>query len=125
MACCALRKGKKQLMIAPLFLSMVVLLGGGLLLLLLSLVGVVSVSWRRRRDRAFKTIKQLLTGLSEKMLNDPFIFDSTVRCRVSGRLLSWSSPVAGLVYKYFNLILFGILLAASGLLIGGLAQAFS
>ncbi len=125
MACCALKKGKKQLMIAPLLLSLAVLLGGGLLILLLSLAGLVSTSWRRRRDRALKTVKQLLAGLGDKMLNDPFIFDSTVRCRVSGRLLSWSSPVAGLVYKYFNLILFSILLAASGILIGGLAQALS
>jgi len=125
MGCCALKKGEKQLMVFPLLILLAVLLFGGLFVMVLTLTGIFSSAWRRRRDRALKTIRILLASLFDKMLNQPFIFDSTVRCRVSGRLLSWSSPVAGLVYKYFNLIVFGIILTASGLLIGGLAQFFS
>jgi hypothetical protein len=120
MACCALRKRKKQLMILPLVLLAIVGVVGGLMIGLFSLAGLVSPRFARRRDRARRTVKQLADGLKDRILNEPFLFDSTVRCKVSGRLMGYSSPLAGLVFKYFNLIVFSAAVGSLAVVVGGL-----
>jgi len=120
MACCALRKRKKQLMILPLGLLALVYLVGGLAIGLFALGGLASPHFARRRDRARKTVKQLSDGLKDRILNEPFLFDSTVRCKVSGRLMGYSSPLAGLVFKYFNLIVLGAVAGSLAVFVGGL-----
>jgi len=120
MACCALRKRKKQLMILPVFLFLLVGAFGGLLIGILTVGSLFSRSIATKKLRALKTFKQLESGLIDKILNEPFLFDSATRCRVSGRLMGLSSWLAGVVYKYFNLIVFGALILTCFLIIEGL-----
>jgi len=120
MACCALRKRKKQLMVVPLGLLTAVTLVGGLAIGFFALAGLVSRGFARRRDRARKTVKQLTDGLKDRILNEPFLFDSTVRCKVSGRLMGYSTPLAGLVFKYFNILVFAATAASAAIVVGGL-----
>lgn len=120
MACCALRKRKKQMMIVPLGLLTAVTVVGGLLIGLFALAGLVSRGFARRRDRARKTVKQLRDGLKDRILNEPFLFDATVRCKVSGRLMGTSTRLAGLVFKYFNILVFAGTAASAAIIAGGL-----
>jgi Flp pilus assembly protein TadB len=125
MACCALRKRKKQLMVVPLGLLTAVYVVGGLLIGLFALAGLVSRGVARRRDRARRTVKQLTDGLKDRILNEPFLFDSTVRCKVSGRLMGRSTRLAGLVFKYFNLLVFAGAAASVAIVVGGFFLAAS
>jgi len=125
MACCALRKRKKQLMIIPLGLLTAVYLIGGLMIGLFALAGLVSRGFARRRDRARKTVKQLTDGLKDRILNEPFLFDSTVRCKVSGRLMGYSTPLAGLVFKYFNLLVFAATVGSTAIIVASLVLVVS
>ena len=110
MACCALKKQKKQLMILPVFLFVLSVIFGGSLILCLSLGGVFSRNLAGKRDRALRLLKELLRGLRTKILNQPFLFDSSVRCKISGRMMRRSTLLAGAVYRYFNLIVLAVLL---------------
>ena len=125
MACCALRKKKKQLMIVPVSLLLIVSLFGGIAVGLFTLGGLFSKGFARKRDRARKTMKQLTDGLKDRILNEPFLFDSTVRCKVSGRLMSHSTPLAGLVFKYFNVIVFSAVVGSASLVVGSLVLVVS
>lgn len=110
MACCALKKQKKQLMIVPVFLFVLSLVIGGALVLCLSLGGLFSRALAEKRDRALRLLKELLGGLRTKILNEPFLFDSSLRCKISGRMMRRSTVLAGAVYRYFNLIVLVILI---------------
>ncbi|MGD8537081.1 MAG: hypothetical protein PVI66_00035 [Candidatus Aminicenantes bacterium] len=110
MACCALKKQKKQLMILPVFLFFLSVMFGGSLILCLSLGGVFSRNLAGKRDKAQGLLKELLRGLKTKILNQPFLFDSSVRCKISGRMMRRSTLLAGAVYRYFNLIVLAVLL---------------
>ena len=110
MACCALKKQKKQLMIVPVFLFILSLIIGGAIILCLSLGGVFSRTLAEKGDRALRLLKDLLRGLRTKILNEPFLFDSSLRCKISGRIMQRSTVLAGAVYRYFNLIVLAILL---------------
>lgn len=125
MACCALRKRKKQFMIVPLGLLTAVYIVGGIMIGLFALGGTVSKSLVRKRDRTRKTVGQLTGGLKDRILNEPFLFDSTVRCRVSGRIMGYSTPLAGLVFKYFNLLVFAGVAVSAAAVIGSLALVMS
>lgn len=125
MACCALRKKKKQLMIVPVTLLLIVGLFGGIAVGLYALGGLVSKTFARRRDRTRKTMKQLTDGLKDRILNEPFLFDSTIRCKVSGRLMGYSTPLAGLVFKYFNIIVFTAFVGSAALVVGSLVLVMS
>ncbi len=118
-------KEEKQLMIVPVTLLLIVGLFGGIAVGFYSLGGLVSKGFARRRDRARKTMKQLTDGLKDRILNEPFLFDSTVRCKVSGRLMGYSTPLAGLVFKYFNLIVFGTVVGSAALFVGSLVLVIS
>jgi hypothetical protein len=120
MACCALRKRKKQLMILPVALFLLVGVFGGLLIGILTMGSLFSRSIAAKRTKTLNTFKQLESGLIDKILNEPFLFDAATRCKVSGRLMSFSSSFAGAVYKYFNLIVFGALAFTLFLIIEGL-----
>lgn len=120
MPCCALRKRKKHLMFFPFLLFFLVFIFGGFLVGLFALGGMVSAPLAAKRDRTFTATKRLLNGLTERILHEPFLFDSTVRCRVSGRLMHFSGGLAGAVYKYFNVILLGTIILSLCLLIQGL-----
>ena len=121
MACCALRKRKKQFMIVPLGLLISVYLVGGFAIGLFALGGTVSKSFARRRNQARKTVAQLTGGLKDRVLNEPFLFDSTVRCRISGRIMGYSTLLAGFVFKYFNLIVFAGVAVSTAAVFGSLA----
>jgi hypothetical protein len=120
MACCALRKRKKQLMILPVALFLLVGAFGGLLIGILTMGSLFSRRIAAKRNKTLNTFKQLENGLIDKILNEPFLFDAATRCKVSGRLMNFSSSLAGAVYKYFNLIVFGTLILTFFLLIEGL-----
>ncbi len=106
-------------MIVPLVLFLGVGTLGGLFVLLLTLGSWFSPSLQVRKRRALKTLRQLESGLADRILNEPFLFDSTTRCKVAGRLMNISSGLAGAVYKYFNLIVFGSLVLACLLIFEG------
>jgi len=112
MACCALKKRKKQWMILPIILFILVGTLGGFLIALLSVGGLFSHNLNSRKNKAIRSYKQLEKGLMDRILNEPFLFDSATRCRVSSRLMDFSAFLAGAVYKYFNLIVFGTLAVA-------------
>lgn len=119
MACCALKKQKKQLLIFPIILFILSVAIGGSIVILLSLGGLFSRSLAEKRTRSWNFLKKLLKGLTTKILDQPFLFDSRVRCKVSGRMMRFSTPMAGAVYKYFNLIILtALLLSIFGLFQG-------
>lgn len=99
-------------MILPLILFILTLCMGGSLVLLLSLGGLFSRSLAEKRNKAWNLLRELLKGLTSKILDQPFLLDSAVRCKISGKMMRFSTPLAGAVYKYFNLILFTALLLA-------------
>jgi len=115
-----LRKRKKQLMILPVILFLTVGVFGGFLIALLTAGSLFSRSIAAKKNKAIKTFKHLERGLIDKILNEPFLFDAATRCKVSGRLMSFSSSFAGAIYKYFNLIVFGTLILTFLLIIKGL-----
>jgi hypothetical protein len=110
MACCALKKQKKQLMILPVFLFLASMVIGGSIVLLLSMGGLFSRTLAEKRDRAWDLLKELLRGLKTKILDQPFLFDSSLRCKISGKMMRHSTLLAGAVYRYFNLIVLAVLL---------------
>ena len=97
-------------MIFPLLLFVTSSIIGGMLLLVLALGGLFVSALAERRIKAQNLLKELLKGLRTKILDQPFLFDSSLRCKVSGRMMPFSTPVAGTVYKYFNLIILAMLL---------------
>ena len=107
MACCALKKQKKQLLIIPLILFLFTTVLGAFFVSILSIPGLFSARIRLKRNKSVNFFKDLLTGLSQKILYEPFLFDSVYRSKLSGKLMSISSRMAGKTYKYFNLILLG------------------
>lgn len=110
MACCALKKQKKQLMILPVFLFLLIMVIGGSIVLLLSLGGLFSRRLAEKRGRVRHVLDELLMGLKTKILNEPFLFDSSLRCKISGKMMRRSTLLAGAVYRYFNLIVLAVLL---------------
>jgi len=110
MACCALKKQKKQLMILPVFLFLLSIIFGGSIILFLSLGGLFSRRLTEKRDRVWDLLQELLRGLKTKILGQPFLFDSSLRCKISGKMMRRSTLLAGAVYRYFNLIVLAILI---------------
>jgi ABC-type transport system involved in multi-copper enzyme maturation permease subunit len=110
MACCALKKQKKQLMILPVFLFLLSIIFGGSIILFLSLGGLFSRRLAEKRDRAWDLLQELLRGLKTKILGQPFLFDSNLRCKISGKMMRRSTLLAGAVYRYFNLIVLAVLI---------------
>jgi ABC-type transport system involved in multi-copper enzyme maturation permease subunit len=110
MACCALKKQKKQLMILPVFLFLLSIILGGSIILFLSIGGLFSRKLAEKRDRAWDLLKELIKGLKTKILGQPFLFDSSLRCKISGKMMRRSTLLAGAVYRYFNLIVLAVLL---------------
>lgn len=97
-------------MILPVVLFLLSAVFGGVFVLCLSMGGVFSRTLAEKRDRALHLLKELLRGLKTKILNQPFLFDSSLRCKISGRMMRRSTLLAGAVYRYFNLIVLAILL---------------
>ena len=109
MACCALKKQKKQLLIFPVFLLTVTFIFSVIVITPLLIAGVFIHEVREKRDRSFKLFMELIKGLINRILNEPFLFESTIRCKISGKMMKLSNRMAGVVYKYFNLILLSFL----------------
>jgi len=107
MACCALKKQKKRLIFFPVTLFIIIGAFSGIFIVFLSIGALFSRKAVEKRKKAARTLSQLLKGLTERILQEPFIFDSSVRCKISGKLMNFSTPVAGNVYKYFNLFVLG------------------
>ena len=112
MACCALKKQKKQILVFPVLLLLFTFIIGLTAILFLSVFGLLLRNVREKRNRTLKLFRDLLRGLINRILNEPFIFDSSFRCRISGKLMRFSNRMAGAVYKYFNLILLAFLVFA-------------
>jgi hypothetical protein len=120
MACCALKKQKKQWMIIPLLLFLLVGSLGGLYVVLLSIFSLGFHNLKIRRDKSLNTLKELMKGLSDKILHEPFLFDPKIRCQISGRMMHFSAPFAAGVYKYFNIGILALILVSIWLLGVGL-----
>jgi len=112
MACCALKKQKKQLLILPLILFLLSMIFGGIIILFLSMGGLFSRRLAEKRDRAWDLRGELLRGLRTRILSQPFLFDSGLRCKLSGKMMQRSTLLAGAIYRYFNLIVLAVLLFA-------------
>jgi hypothetical protein len=110
MACCALKKQKKQLIILPVFLFFMSSIIGGSIILILFFGGLFSQTLAEKKHRSAIFLNELLIGLKNRILDQPFLFDSSVRCKVSGRLMRRYPQLAGTVYRYFNLIVLAVLL---------------
>ena len=110
MACCALKKQKKQLIILPVFLFLMSSIIGGSVITILFFGGFFSHTMAEKKHRSVIFLNELLRGLKNRILDQPFLFDSSVRCRVSGKLMRRYPQLAGTVYKYFNLIVLAVLL---------------
>ena len=106
-------------MILPVLLFLLSLVIGGALVLLLSVGGLFSRILAEKRDRFLHLLKELLGGLKRQILNQPFLFDSSLRCKISGRMMRRSTVLAGAVYRYFNLIVLAILLLSLFSLVQG------
>ena len=105
MACCALKKEKKQLMVFSIILLVILLGVGGSILLILSIFSLLSKNIAEKRNNFFKFFKILLKGLKDKILYKPFIVDCSTKSKLTGKIMKVSDPMAGLVFKYFNIIL--------------------
>lgn len=111
MACCALKKQKRQWLIFSLLLFILTSITAGITLLCLEIGALILPRWKIKKKKAASFFLQLLRGLTEKMLGAPFLFSSNFRCQLSGRLMSLSPAVAGMVYRYFNLIVLSFISA--------------
>ena len=120
MACCALKKQRKQWMIVPLLLFLLVGSLGGLYVVLLSIFSLGFRNLKIRRDKSLNTLKELMKGLTDKILHEPFLFDPKIRCQLSGRIMHFSAPFAARVYKYFNIGILAFILVSIWLLRLGL-----
>ncbi len=60
---------------------------------------------RKSREFALALLRSWRESARE-VLDTPFLFDSSLRCRVSGRLYARSEALAGAAYRYFNLGVF-------------------
>lgn len=106
MACCALKKQKKQFLVFSILLLIITSIIGGLVVTFLYIASIFSRNIVEKRNESVKFFKKLIGGLNNKILNEPFLFNSSVRCKISGKIMKLSNPVAGTVYKYFNLFIF-------------------
>jgi hypothetical protein len=105
MACCALKKEKKQLMVTSIVLLAILLCIGSIILLLLTILGFLSKNILEKRNNFYKLFKNLIKGLKDKILYKPFIVGCATKSKLTGKIMKISSPMAGMVFKYFNLIL--------------------
>jgi len=110
MNCCTIKREKKQTLITTLFIFLLSAGLGGLALLVAVLGSLFSRGWKEKKRRVSNFLKVLLHGLSGKMMDQPFLFSSHLRCKISGKIMHISTPLAGAFYKYFNFIVFGLLL---------------
>lgn len=99
-------------MILPIFLFLVSSVIGGSVVLILSVGGLFSPTLAAKGARTWRFLKDLLTGLKTRILDQPFLFDSSLRCKISGKLMRHSTLLAGAVYRYFNLIILVTLLVS-------------
>lgn len=109
MACCAAKKQKKQFLIFSLLLFFLTAVSAIIILTPLSFGAFFSSSIKEKKKRSYKFFATLLKGLWERMLTAPFLLGSNVRCRLSGRLILVSPALAGFIYRFFNLIVLGLL----------------
>ncbi|MFW6161046.1 MAG: hypothetical protein ACOC57_07890 [Acidobacteriota bacterium] len=109
MACCAAKKQKKQFLIFSLLLFIVTAVSAVIFLIPLSVGALFSSSLGEKKRRGQKSFATLLKGLWDKILTAPFLLGSDVRCRLSGRLITISPALAGFFYRFFNLIILGLL----------------
>lgn len=122
MACCALKKEKKQLMVFSVVLYIILFAVGGAILTLLAVLGLFSTGLRAKRDGFYNTYRTLLKGLKDKILYKPFIVGCSTKSRLTGKLMKFSDPLAGMVFKYFNLILLSVIALSAYLVYVGYQQ---
>jgi len=111
MACCGQGEtGKGKRLPFPLALLAVVVLSG-LSALLLAIVALVTPFSREARTQfapLARGCRDFLAGSYGRSLDQPFLVDGTVRCRLSGRLYPASGVLAGWLYRYFNFVVLGL-----------------
>jgi hypothetical protein len=84
----------------------------------ITLLSPMSASLRRQRGPFILAVRESLRRRTDELLDTPFLLDGRHRCRISSALYNSSDTLAGAVYRYFNLVLFGAVcvLLASGVL---------
>lgn len=82
-----------------------------LFLFLVHLAALVSAEARRQAPALREAVAGDLSRSFSDVLDTPFLVDGRHRCRLSGRLYPVSETLAGGLYRYFNLLVFGALVA--------------
>jgi|GEM_PF-1548213 len=111
MACCGMKREKGR----P-FLAQVLFLGAAALAFALAVVvvHVLAPFLRSARDGRVPLARagwSFLGRTGARALDTPFLVDPLLRCRVSGRAYPLSATLAGLCYRYFNVLLLAALCA--------------
>lgn len=133
MACCTARRVSGRAWdgdVKPAgFLRELVLLAGGTLLGALGIAMILllwpfSIRARRQRRRFVAAVTDSLERRAGRVLDAPFLVGPSGRCRASSSLYPVSRRLSGVVFRYFNLLLFaGILASLAALGAAGLAFA--
>lgn len=93
---------------------------GGLGIVLITALAAVSPWARRQRGRFSVTVRDSLKRSGERVLDAPFLVGPAARCRVSSHLYRVHAPLAGFVFRWFNLlVLAGSVAAIAGLGVAG------
>lgn len=104
MGCCSVRRRRGRTLIVPAVSWIIVAIAGGAILSVLAVASLAVPALREQRRRFWKEYVSLERGLARRLLDDPFLFNSEIRARWSGRVMRRSPALGGWVYRYFNVL---------------------
>lgn len=104
MGCCSVRRQRGRTLIVPAVSWIMVAIAGGAILSALTIASLAGPAARERRRRFWKEYVSIERGLARRLLDDPFLFNSEVRSRWSGRIMRRSPALGGWVYRNFNVL---------------------
>ncbi|HUT02996.1 MAG TPA: hypothetical protein VM163_03810 [bacterium] len=93
---------------------------GGIALLLLGSLGLFSRRFRFWAETLWTVLSVSVPRMFHELLNDSYFWRPDLKCVVSGKLFRFSPAFSGIVFKYFNLIVLGVLFGFVALLIGAI-----
>ena len=125
MACCGLSgKGMTSMLGLLVFVMLSVLLGG-LGVGALGLLGVFSKRFRFWARTLSTVLSVSVPRMFNELLNDSYFWRPDLKCVVSGKLFGFSPAFSGFIFKYFNLIVLGVMFGFAALLMGTILHALT
>ena len=125
MACCGLSGKGMTSMLGLLVFVTLSFIFGGLGLLLLGFLGLFSKRFRFWARTLLTVLSVSAPRMFHELLNDSYFWRPDLKCVVSGKLFGFSPAFSGFVFKYFNLIVLGLMFGSIALLMGALLRVLT